>query len=150
MTNQTTISLRTALRLPVCLAALLAIALAPAATAQSSDHSRSDESIADARDFGGTWERFVPPRNPNAAPRDPGPACPRCGGPRPPLKPEFIAAYDAELKRIADAEARGEPIPTANTHCLPDGMPAMMIALFPMEVLQTRDQVTIIQEALHQ
>ncbi|HLF11239.1 MAG TPA: hypothetical protein VJA26_08485 [Gammaproteobacteria bacterium] len=149
MTSQTVFSILSASRREACLAVLLAFAIVPAAQAQTSDRSRSDESIVAQRDFGGTWERFVPPRNPDT-PRGTGPAGPMFGGPRPPLKPEFVAAYDAELRKIAEAEARGEPIPTANTHCLPDGMPAMMIALFPMEVLQTRGQVTIIQEAFNQ
>ena len=61
--------------------------------------------------------------------------------PTPPLKPEFKAAYEAERKRRADADKRGEPIATGYTHCLPDGMPSMMMAMFPMEVLQTKGQV---------
>jgi hypothetical protein len=67
-----------------------------------------------------------------------------------PLRPEFKAAYDAEQKKINDANKRGEPIATGYTHCIPDGMPTMMMAMFPMEVLQTRRQVTIIQEAYNQ
>ena len=50
----------------------------------------------------------------------------------------------------ADADKRGEPIATGYTHCLPDGMPSMMMAMFPMEVLQTKGQITIIQEAYNQ
>ncbi len=33
---------------------------------------------------------------------------------------------------------------------MPDGMPAMMMGMFLMEVLQTPGQVTIIQEAYNQ
>ncbi len=54
------------------------------------------------------------------------------------------------MKLRQDAERRGEPIPSANAQCIPEGMPAMMIALFPMEVLQTRGQITIVQEAFSQ
>ena len=34
--------------------------------------------------------------------------------------------------------------------CLPQGMPGMMLAIFPMEVIQTPKQVTIIEEAFTQ
>ena len=107
-------------------------------------------------DFTGTWERYAPPRDPNApAPRGtPGGAGiglgPIFGAPPPPLKPQFMAAYEAEVKRIADATQRGDPIANANAQCIPDGMPSMMLAIFPMEVLQTRGQLTIIQEAFNQ
>jgi hypothetical protein len=45
-----------------------------------------------------------------------------------------------------------EGLPPANNYsaCIPDGMPAMMQAMFPMEVLETPGQVTFIQEAYNQ
>ena len=102
----------------------------------------------DPHDLGGTWERYPSPTedsgpDPTVVPR-PEPI------PPPPLKPQFKAAYDKEQKKIAAANAAGEPIATGYTHCLPDGMPAMMMAMFPMEVLQTPRQITIIQEAYNQ
>ena len=48
------------------------------------------------------------------------------------------------------ADAKGEPLATNYTDCLPDGMPTMMGAMFPMEILQSRGQVTIIEEAFTQ
>ena len=106
-------------------------------------------------DFSGTWERYTPPRDPNAPPSRGTPGAggglgPTFGGTPPPLKPEFAAAYEADVKMRQEAERRGEPIPSANAQCIPEGMPAMMIALFPMEVLQTRGQLTIVQEAFSQ
>jgi hypothetical protein len=119
--------------------------------------SRSDSAAPAARDFGGTWERSPPVPSsasgggqPASGASPPGSAPLVAGIPAPPLKPEVRAAYDAEQKRIQEADARGEPLATGYTHCLPDGMPAMMQAMFPMEVLQTRGQVTIIQEAYNQ
>jgi hypothetical protein len=102
----------------------------------------------DAKDFSGTWDRYPLPtensgQDPTVVPR-PEPI------PPPPLKPEFMAAWEAEQKVIAAANAAGEPIATGYTHCIPDGMPAMMMAMFPMEVLQTPRQTTIIQEAYNQ
>jgi hypothetical protein len=70
--------------------------------------------------------------------------------PTPPLKPQYMKAWEARQKEIADANARGEPLATNYTHCIPDGMPAMMMAMFPMEVLQSPGRVTIVQEAYNQ
>ncbi|MEP7306188.1 MAG: hypothetical protein ABJA98_11780 [Acidobacteriota bacterium] len=64
------------------------------------------------------------------------------------LKPEYAKAFEA--RRAADAEAtrRGEPLPSAGMLCSPYGMPRMMaVATYPMEILQTPGQVTIIAEA---
>jgi hypothetical protein len=145
---------RSAPRASLCGAAFAVVMLVAApCLAQSSDDRRSHESVADRPDFSGTWERYTPPRDPNApaARGTPGAGLgPTFGGTPPPLKPEHAAAYEAEVKLRQEAERRGEPIPSANAQCIPDGMPAMMIALFPMEVLQTRGQVTIIQEAFSQ
>jgi hypothetical protein len=98
----------------------------------------------DPKDFSGTWDRYTPPRG--GTPAIPAPAA----VPPPPLKPQFKAEYDADQKKRAAADAAGEPIATGYTHCLPDGMPAMMQAMFPMEVLQTKGQITFIQEAFNQ
>jgi hypothetical protein len=70
--------------------------------------------------------------------------------PEPPLKPAYLEPWRELRATIADAEARGEPIASGYTHCLPDGMPAMMQGMFPMEVLESEGQVTIIQEAYQQ
>ena len=64
------------------------------------------------------------------------------------LKPEYAKAFEA--RRVAEAEAtrRGEPLPSAGMLCSPYGMPRMMaVATYPMEILQTPGQVTIITEA---
>lgn len=101
----------------------------------------------DRKDFSGTWDRYTPPP---PAERTATTIEPAATIPPPPLKPEFLPAYEAEQKKFADATAAGEPIATNYTHCIPDGMPTMMQGMFPMEVLQTRNQVTIIQEAYNQ
>ena len=100
----------------------------------------------DKQDFTGTWDLYRVPRGGTPDPNLPAPA----EIPPPPLKPEYKAEWEAKRKTIADAEARGEPIANEYTHCMPDGMPTMMRGMFPMEVLQTRNQVTIIQEAYNQ
>ena len=138
-----------------CAAPLLAVCVAWAASAQEPDRSRSSAAVAGQPDFSGIWERHTPPRDPNAPPSRATPGAggglgPTFGGAPPPLRPEFAAAYEADVRMRQEAERRGEPIPSANAQCIPEGMPAMMIALFPMEVLQTRGQLTIVQEAFSQ
>src|SRR5690606_27447108 len=56
--------------------------------------------------------------------------------PDPPLKPEYLTAWQELRASLQAAEDRGEPIATGYTQCLPDGMPAMMQGMFPMEVLE--------------
>jgi hypothetical protein len=132
---------------------LFALCLAGGASGQDPASSRSSAAVASQPDFNGTWERYTPPRDPNAAPARGTPGAglgPAFGGAPPPLKPEFVAAYEADLALRQEAERRGEPIASANAQCLPEGMPGMMLALFPMEVLQTRGQLTIVQEAFSQ
>ncbi|MEN9704491.1 MAG: hypothetical protein RLZZ393_370 [Pseudomonadota bacterium] len=121
---------------------------ATALTAQEvRDAPKSSIKDFNRRDFSGTWDRYPLAID---AQRDATVVPPPPDIPAPPLKAEYKGAYDAEQKKIDDANKRGEPIATGYTHCIPDGMPAMMMAMFPMEVLQTPRQVTIIQEAYNQ
>ncbi len=69
----------------------------------------------------------------------------------PPLKPQYQAERAARQKAAHEADQRGQPLLTDNAaQCLPDGMPGIMMAPYPMEVLQTPGQVTIIAEAYAQ
>ena len=70
--------------------------------------------------------------------------------PEPPLKPDYLQDWRDLRQSLADADRRGEPIASGYTHCIPDGMPTMMQGMFPMEVLESEGQVTIIQEAYQQ
>ncbi len=130
---------------------LLALCALPSVRAQTPDRSRSTESTAGHPDFSGTWERYAPARDPNAPPSGVSAGLgPALNATPPPLKPEYAAAYEADVKRRQDATERGEPIANPNAQCIPDGMPSMMLVVFPMEVLQTRGQLTIVQEAFNQ
>jgi hypothetical protein len=82
-------------------------------------------------DFTGVWER----------PADQGIRFDPSGSP-PPFTPAYAAKFQAGLA----ARARGEDAADPTAGCLPPGMPRMMVATYPMEVLQTRGQVTIITE----
>ena len=88
-----------------------------------------------APDITGSWERI----GQGAAPVPP-----------PPLKPQDLKVWQARQQAAREATAKGQPIGINWVHCLPDGMPGMMAGPFPMEVLQSRGQVTIIQESFTQ
>ena len=49
-----------------------------------------------------------------------------------------------------EADARGEPLASNVTHCIPDGVPSMMNGPFPFEILQNATQINIAQEAYSQ
>lgn len=95
------------------------------------------------RDLTGVW---VPLRggrgaDPKLAPPPPGPLV---------LKPEYARRYEARRAEQAEAAQRGEPLGAASAGvlCTPYGMPQMMsVASYPVEILQTPGQVTLIAEA---
>ena len=95
-------------------------------------------------DFTGTWERYPPPgetADPRYAPS---------GIPDPPLKPEFLEPYRANQAKLAARLAESQPAGDNYVKCLPDGMPAMMMGMFPMEIFQRPEQINITQEAFNQ
>jgi hypothetical protein len=95
--------------------------------------------------IGGAWTvSFAAGGNPGAGART--------GGSGPPLRPEYRAVWEERQAAAREADLRGEPLATAATFCLPQGMPAMMGGggPFPMEILLSPGQVTIIQEAYNQ
>jgi hypothetical protein len=110
---------------------VLGVAIAAAAFAQP----------ASAPSLTGAWVPMGAGRgaDPKLAPPPAGPIV---------LKPAFAKAYDT--RRAADAEAtrRGEPPASDAVLCRPYGMPRMMaVASYPVEILQTPGQVTIVTEA---
>jgi len=101
-----------------------------------------------APDITGSWQRqgFTVGVKPTGQAT---PAAPPAAPP-PPLKPAYLKEWQDRLKVIREADAKGQPIATNAVACLPDGMPGMMTATFPLEILQSRGQVTIIEEAFTQ
>lgn len=99
----------------------------------------------------GSWEPYpvrgdgfgsgVPAKNPvpNPAPVPP-----------PPLKQPYLDQWNATQAHNRELTQKGLPPPSTGMACIPEGMPAMMQATFPMEILETPGQVTVIQEAFNQ
>jgi len=87
----------------------------------------------------GTW---AADRRPNRDPKIvPPPATPLL------LKPQYAGPYEARRKAEREADERGEPLANGSTACIPYGMPQMMSAIYPLEILQTPGQITIVAEA---
>ena len=125
---------RTALVIGVMTPALWSALCVPAARAQSA---------TDPRNLNGVWGPYRGGRgaDPTLAPPAAGPLV---------LKPEYAKVYEARRASEADAVRRGEPLASASAGvlCAPYGMPQMMsVAAYPIEILQTPGQVTIIAEA---
>jgi hypothetical protein len=116
-----------------------------AASAPASAQARSHA----IHGINGSWETY-PPRGAGlgsgAELTVPAPA----PVPEPPLREQYLGPWRAERARAAELTRQGLPPVTSGMACMPEGMPAMMQALFPMEVLETPGQVTIIQEAFNQ
>jgi len=64
------------------------------------------------------------------------------------LKPEYAKPYEARRAAEAEAAKRGEQLANTSVRCVPYGVPTMMsVAIYPVEIIQTAKQVTIIGEA---
>jgi hypothetical protein len=127
---------------------VIAAILAAAATAGATG-------FAQARSAGpaitGSWEIYplrgegfgsgVPPKTPIAPPKP---------IPEPPLRQPHLDQWRAVQAQNAELTRKGLPPPSTGMACMPDGMPGMMQATFPMEILETPGQVTIIEEAFNQ
>ena len=96
-------------------------------------------------DISGAWGHAFPRPGQPLDPRlNTGPA------PVPPLKPAFMAQWTALRAKQKEADEKGEPTAGLEARCLPDGMPTLMFAIYPLEILQTPGRVTVIEEAFSQ
>ncbi len=70
------------------------------------------------------------------------------GGPK--LKEPYASQWKA-LRAERDAKLKaGTPLVDPSTLCIPEGMPTIMGAIFPFQILQTPGQVTVLAEFLTQ
>lgn len=121
---------------------LLAALVSSYAIAQGTSPARTP-------DITGSWERYGSVLGRGAGTRGPDPTLPPPAA-QPPLKAQYLKERQEKLQAARDADAKGQPLATSATLCLPEGMPGMMGATFPMEILQSRGQVTVIEEAYTQ
>jgi len=68
----------------------------------------------------------------------------------PPLRQPHLDEWRALQARNAELVRKGLPPPSTGMACIPEGMPGMMQATFPMEILETPGQITVIEEAFNQ
>lgn len=66
--------------------------------------------------------------------------------PNPPYRPDWMARYQAGLELMKKGQAPADP--TAG--CVPGGMPRIMNMVYPMEIIASPGQVTIIAEWMSQ
>jgi hypothetical protein len=95
-------------------------------------------------DFTGSWERYPQPEE------QPDPRYAPSPIPDPPLKPAYKGPWEANQQKLAERLAESQPAGDNYVRCLPDGMPAMMQGMFPMEIFQRPEQINITQEAFNQ
>ncbi|MBO1541542.1 hypothetical protein [Pseudomonas sp. OA65] len=95
-------------------------------------------------DISGTWER-TPDDWFGENPDDPV----HPGGPMD-LKESYARDYAALKKKQAAANEAGTPLATTSSKCLPEGMPTMMAALFPIQIIHDDKQVIVLGEYLQQ
>src|SRR5579862_4229071 len=93
-------------------------------------------------DFTGVWGTFTAGRGGGGDPKlNPPPAGQLV------LKPEYAKPYEARRAAEAEATKRGEQLATSGAQCIPYGVPTMMsVAIYPVEIVQTAKQITIISE----
>ncbi|BBH33348.1 hypothetical protein [Pseudomonas sp. St290] len=95
-------------------------------------------------DISGTWERTPDDwfgENPDE------PVHP--GGPMD-LKEPYASQYAELKKKQAAANEAGTPLATTSSKCLPEGMPTLMAALFPIQIIHDDKQVVVLGEYLQQ
>src|SRR6185503_13254675 len=99
-------------------------------------------------DFSGTWERYPDPYaifNDNPFAEDPPPPN---GGPK--LREPYATAWHKLVARKAAASKQGKPLADPSTQCKPEGMPTIMGAIYPIEIVQTPKQIVVLAEFLTQ
>jgi hypothetical protein len=102
-----------------------------------------------APDFGGYWHKES--RDADVAiPGEPAPVgrlTNFVGDPKAPILKPWAAEI---VKKKGDSVLAGNPIPTPQESCLPHGVPYVTHAPYPMEVVQSEDEIIFIYEFNHQ
>jgi hypothetical protein len=110
---------------------------------QATSTALADEA-AGQPDISGTWERYPE----DWAGPDPDNPIPPNGPFK--LNEPYAQAYKDLQKRKAAANLAGTPIANSSTRCLPEGMPTIMEAIYPIQIVQTKGQIIVLAEFLTQ
>lgn len=125
------------------IALLALLALVGAGVLMATLHE-SNARASPAPGISGTWERTPD----DWFGEDPdNPVLP--GGPMD-MKEPYGSEYTDLKKRQAEANEAGRPLATTSAKCLPEGMPTLMAALFPIQIVQDGKQVLVLGEYLQQ
>ncbi|WP_300538122.1 hypothetical protein [Sphingosinicella sp.] len=132
------------------MAAMVTISLGSVANAEN----RSSTPLADRQagmsvtrpDITGVWELYPDPfgGTENTVIELTAPE----GGPK--LREPYATQWKERVKRREAALKAGTPLADRSTLCLPEGMPLIMGAIFPIQILQSPGQVTVLAEFLTQ
>jgi len=91
-------------------------------------------------DFTGVWARDPFPEDDD----EPAP------GGEPAMKEPYAGQYKAFLSRRKAADKRGAPLVDDSTKCLPEGMPTIMGAVYPIEIMQNPQKIVVLAELFTQ
>jgi hypothetical protein len=131
----------------LALALTFGLAAAPdAATAKSAGTTNKAVNTMAEPNIMGVWERY-----PSPFPEDDdgfGDIPPPGNGPD--LKEPYASQWHAQQARRKAALEAGKPLVDASTRCLPEGMPGIMQAIYPIQILQTPGQITVLAELFMQ
>lgn len=100
----------------------------------------------DARNLTGVWARYPAPWPTYTADFDDIPP-PDLG---PDLEEPYATEWQAQRIKRNEALKAGKPLLDPSTLCLPEGMPTVMQAIYPIQILQTPGQITVLAEIFSQ
>lgn len=126
--------------------AALCAALSVPALAAAKAHKAKAAYSTGPGSLGGMWQSPFPPDQL----RKPGSPPPPVEVGPPPLKEPYLTEWKTQRKAGADALASGKPQVNNGVRCIPGGFPGMMGPVFPLEVLETPQQINITNEAFNQ
>jgi hypothetical protein len=131
----------------LALVSTVGLALMSDAVAATSDGNASEpETINVEPNITGVWERYPSPFPEGLSGFDDTPP----PGDGPDLKEPYASQWKAQQARRQAALEAGTPLVDASTRCLPEGMPGIMQAIYPIQILQTPGQITVLAELFMQ
>lgn len=118
---------------------------APAAIATTGQPARAaaNASVNAEHNLTGVWERDPSPFEEGGAGGAEDIPPPRPG---PNLKEPYASAWKSQRAKRQAALDAGKPLADSSTLCMPEGTPTIMQAIYPIQILQTPGQVTVLAE----